>query len=97
MNDQMNIRSDVKLIIRVMPEMNDYVLNVPITVSGSNIIQKLIDVEKDISKFDDSGNLIAYQLLKKGEDHFLNENKAIAHFHPTDDDILLMIPKVIAG
>jgi len=88
---------EINVVIRVMPNADDVDVSLPLNATPSDVIDTLLNADLDIPRIDPQGNPISFQLVPKGANAALNEGDTLKEGRVQDSDIILMIPKVIAG
>ncbi len=88
---------EIPVIIRVMPNAEELEVSVPKTATPRELISHILDAGVGIPKTDAQSNQIAYQLIPKGKNEVLKEAESFEQGEVQANDVILMIPKVIAG
>lgn len=88
---------EINVVIRIMPNADDVDVSLPLDATPSDVIDSLLDADLDIPRIDPQGNPISFQLVPKGSNAALEEEETLKEGKIQKDDIILMIPKVIAG
>lgn len=88
---------EISVVIRVMPNADDVDVSLPLNATPADVIETLLDADLDIPRVDPQGNPISFQLVPKGANVALDESESLKEGRVQDNDIILMIPKVIAG
>ena len=88
---------EINVVIRVMPNADDVDVSLPLNATPADVIETLLDADLDIPRIDPQGNPISFQLVPKGANVALDESESLKEGRVQDNDVVLMIPKVIAG
>ncbi len=88
---------EISLFVRIMPNADDVEVSLPTHTAIRSLKEHLLSADLGIPKLDDAQNPIVYQLLAKGKNEVLDEKLSMRAAGIRDGDMLLMIPKVIAG
>lgn len=80
-----------------MPNSDDVDVSLPPTTTIKELKDHLLASELNIPGLDGQNNPIVYQLIVKGKNEVLIENQPLHTQDVEDGDLLLMIPRVIAG
>jgi len=88
---------EIPIIIRVMPNADELEVTVPRSATPRELISHILDASLGIPKTDAQANQIAYQLIPKGKNQVLQESESFEKGDVQANDVILMIPKVIAG
>jgi len=91
------MENEISVIVRVMPSTDEIELSIPSSASPKDLIDYMLDADLGIPKLDGQSNRIVYQLIPKGKNEVLHEEKSFKEEEIQDDDVILMIPKIIAG
>lgn len=88
---------EISLVVRIMPNADDVEVSLPHDTKVKALKEHLLQSKLGIPQRDDAENPIVYQLLVKGKNEVLNEESSLQSSLVLDGDLILMIPKVIAG
>jgi len=88
---------EINVVVRLMPNADDIDVSLPLAATPKDIIDTLLDAGLGIPRVDQQGNPIAYQLIPKGKNDAVKEDETLDTAQVQNGDILMMIPKVIAG
>lgn len=91
------MNQEINVVIRVMPNMDDVDISVPTEATASDIVETLLDAGLGIPRLDQQSNPITYQLVPKGRNEPLDNQNSVEAAKVQNGDIILMIPKIIAG
>jgi len=89
--------NDMPLIVRVMPSADELELTVSELTTPNELISHILDADIGVPRTDAQSNQIAYQLIPKGKNEVLKESETFLEGEILPNDVILMIPKVIAG
>lgn len=88
---------EINVVIRVMPNMDDIDISVPSDATASDIVETLLDAGLGIPRLDNQSNPISYQLVPKGKNEAIEQQMTVGKAQVQDGDIILMLPRIIAG
>ena len=88
---------EINIIVRVMPNADDIEVSLPLQATARDIIESLLDSGLGIPKVDNQGNPISYEIVPKGNPNIMKETQTILDAKVQETDVLLMLPKIIAG
>lgn len=91
------MNQEINVVIRVMPNMDDVDISLPGEATASDIVETLLDAGLGIPRLDQQSNPITYQLVPKGKNEPLDNSNSVKDAKVQNGDIILMIPKIIAG
>lgn len=88
--------SDLNIVIRVMPNGDEFDVEVPDFSTGKDLIEGLL--QKQVAPRNDaSGNPFVYELISKAKNVKIGETKTLLDVGITDGDTLYFTPKLVAG
>lgn len=88
---------EINVVIRIMPNMDDVDISVPMEATAADIVETLLDAGLGIPRLDQQSNPITYQLVPKGKNEPIENEVSLSTATVQNGDIILMIPKIIAG
>jgi hypothetical protein len=88
---------EVNVVIRIMPNADDVDVSLPLNATPSDVIETLLEAGLGTPRVDQQGNAISYQLVPKGSNAAIGEEQTLGEGKIQAGDIILMIPRVIAG
>lgn len=88
---------ELPVIVRVMPNADELEISVPSSATPRDLITHILEADIGVPKTDAQSNEIVYQLIPKGKNAVLKEMETFEQGEVQANDIILMIPKVIAG
>lgn len=88
---------DIPVIVRVMPSADELEVSIPATSTPKELIDHILDADIGVPKLDAQSNQVIYQLIPKGKNAVLKESETFLQGQVQANDVILMIPKVIAG
>lgn len=91
------MEKEVNVVIRIMPNADDVDVSLPLNVTPQDVIETLLSSGLGIPRVDQQGNAISYQLVPKGSNAPITEAQSLGEANVQSEDIILMIPRVIAG
>jgi len=89
--------NEINVVIRIMPNADDVDVSLPLSATPTDVIETLLDAGLGIPRIDQQGNAISFQLVPKGGNAALEEAQTLKDGRIQAGDIILMIPRVIAG
>ena len=91
------MNNEINVVIRVMPNMDDIDISVPQDSTATDIVEALLDSGLGIPRLDNQSNPISYQLVPKGKNEAIEATQSIEKAQIQNGDIILMLPRIIAG
>jgi hypothetical protein len=91
------MNNELSVVIRVMPNMDDVEISVPQDSTSNDIVEALLDSGLGIPRMDNQSNPISYQLVPKGKNEALEGPMTVGKAQIQNGDIILMLPRIIAG
>lgn len=88
---------EIPVIIRVMPSADELEVTIPASSTPKELINHILEADIGVPKLDAQSNQVIYQLIPKGKNAVLKESQTFSEGQVQPNDIILMIPKVIAG
>lgn len=88
---------DIPVIVRVMPSADEIEVSIPSSATPRELINHILDADIGVPKTDAQSNQVVYQLIPKGKNEVLKESETFSQGEVQANDVILMIPKVIAG
>jgi hypothetical protein len=88
---------EINIIIRVMPNMDDVDISVHLDSTSTDIVEALLDSNLGIPRLDNQSNPISYQLVPKGKNESIDGPTTLEKAQVQNGDIILMLPRIIAG
>lgn len=88
---------EINVVVRIMPNADDVDVSLPLSATPNDVIETLLDANLGVPKTDQQGNAISYQLVPKGSNAALKDNQTLQEGRLQAGDVVLMIPRVIAG
>lgn len=86
----------VSFKIRLLPRNNEFELELPTSTISGKIVE-IIQNKGLAPIYDQFENPISYNLVKLGSNSPMEENQTLKEYGITDGEIILMIPRIIAG
>ena len=88
---------EINVVVRIMPNADDVDVSLPLSATPNDVIETLLDANLGVPKTDQQGNAISYQLVPKGGNVALKDTQTLQEGRLQAGDVILMIPRVIAG
>lgn len=88
--------SDLNIVIRVMPNGDEFDVEVPSYSSGKDLVDGLL--QKGVApRNDPQGNPYIYELISKAKNVKISETKTLMDVGITNGDTIYFTPKLVAG
>lgn len=88
---------EIPVIVRIMPSADELEITIPESATPKELISHILEADIGVPKIDAQSNQIIYQLIPKGKNEVLKESETFHQGEVLANDVILMIPKVIAG
>ena len=88
--------SDLNIVIRVMPNGDEFDVEVPNFSTGKDLVDGLL--QKGVApRNDPQGNPYIYELISKGKNVKISETKTLMDVGISNGDTIYFTPKLVAG
>lgn len=88
--------NNLNIVIRIMPNGDELDVELPVYSTGKEVVEELLAANV-APRVDGNGNPYIYELISKVNSVKVEEHKTLYDIGVRDGEIILLIPKLVAG